>query len=250
VADTRRRGRGTTVALALVLTTAVAACAADDSPLRGPVLEVTDGDTIVVRVDGRREKVRLIGIDAPELHDSGKLEREIARTGRSRAAIQADGARAAAFARSLLGGRDVRLEVDVEPRDRYGRLLAWVWLPDGTLANAAIVRAGFATLLTIPPNVRHTETLRDAERDARSAGRGLWADAPAPAEPETATRGRAPEAGGRCPRDHPVKGNLSRRDGRCIAHRPGQEFYTRTRAERCYRDLDEARADGCRPAAR
>lgn len=247
--DGPRRRLGAGLALAILVAGVAATRAADDAPLRATVLEVTDGDTIVVRVDGRREKVRLVGIDAPELHDSDKLEREIARSGRSRAAIQADGARAAAFTRSLLAGRDVRLEVDVEPRDRYRRLLAWVWLPDDTLANAAIVRAGFARLLTIPPNVRHTDALRTAERDARGARRGLWADAAPAAAADTET-GREPESGGRCPRDHPIKGNRSRRQGGCIAHRPGQEYYAKTRAERCYRDLAEARAAGCRPAAR
>lgn len=212
----------------------------------GTVVAVTDGDTIVVRTGGTTEKVRLIGIDAPEAHDSDKLDREIARSGRSRAAITADGARAAAFTRTLLDGRTVRLERDVEARDRFGRLLAWVWLPDATLANAAIVRAGHAKLLTIPPNVRHTDVLRSAEREAREAQRGLWAGTAPEAPPPAAT---APDATRRCPRDRPIKGNR-RRDGRCIAHAPGQEFYARTRPERCYRSLADARADGCRPATR
>jgi micrococcal nuclease len=245
VPDGRRRGRR---ALAVALLAVAAASFAASPSQQGTVVSVTDGDTIRVRVDGRTEKVRLVGIDAPELHGSDKLDREIARSGRSRAAITADGARAEAFTRSLLAGRTVRLELDVESRDRYGRLLAWVWLPDDILANAAIVRAGYAKLLTIPPNVRHTDALRAAEREARDAHRGLW-DARAEAE-SPPTAGGDPASDGRCPRDRPVKGNRSRRDGRCIAHAPGQEFYTRTRPERCYRDLAEALADGCRAAPR
>jgi micrococcal nuclease len=133
---------------------------------------VLDGDTIEVARSGRTERVRLIGIDAPEAHDSPKLDRLIAQ-GQDRAQILALGRDATAFTRDRLLGREVELEFDVETRDRYGRTLAYVWL-DGVLFNATVVEAGHARLLTIPPNVRYVERLRVLERAARNAERGLW----------------------------------------------------------------------------
>ena len=136
---------------------------------------VFDGDTIEIERDGRRERVRLIGVDTPEAHDSPKLERLAAR-GQDRDAILALGRRATAFTRERLLGRRVELELDVEPRDRFGRLLAYVWLPDGTLFNATLLEAGQARLLTIPPNVRYVDRLVPLEQAAREARRGLWGD--------------------------------------------------------------------------
>jgi micrococcal nuclease len=142
------------------------------------VRRVVDGDTLIVRVKGRGgETVRLIGIDSPELHESDKLARDAARTGRDPARIQALGRRAAAAAASLLPrGRRVGLELDAEHRDREGRLLAYVWRDDGTLVNLALLDAGYASLLTIPPNVRHADRFRACLAAARGARRGLWAD--------------------------------------------------------------------------
>lgn len=240
--------RRAVLALTVVLLTAVAHAAA---PARrtATVVEVTDGDTIVVRVDGGTERVRLIGIDTPELHDSEKLERDVARSGQSRAAIQAQGRAARDFLVGRVAGRTVALEADVEPRDRYGRTLAYVWLDD-VLVNALILEHGWGRLLTVPPNVRRVTQLRTAEQTARAAQAGLWAD---PAVPSTTgpTRGVPPLAGGRCPETHPMKGNVTTRDGtRCIVHRRGDEHYAETRAERCYATVAEAEADGCRPARR
>src|SRR5436190_712690 len=126
------------------------------------------------RVEVRRERVRLIGVDAPEAHDSEKLERDARRTHRSKAAIEAMGRRASEFTARRLQNEAVGLELDVERRDRYGRLLAYLWLPDGTLFNADILRSGYAHVLTIPPNVRYASHFRAIEREARLAGRGLW----------------------------------------------------------------------------
>ena len=74
----------------------------------------------------------------------------------------------------LVGGREVRLETDAEERDRYGRLLAYVYAGD-VLVNAALVREGYAQPLTVPPNVRFEDRFARLARDARRAGRGLWA---------------------------------------------------------------------------
>jgi micrococcal nuclease len=121
-----------------------------------------DGDTIRVRVAGREETVRYIGIDTPESVKPG-------------APVECFAHRAAAENERLVGGRRVRLERDAEARDRFGRLLAYVVREDdGVLVNEALVRGGYAVPLTIPPNVRHAERLRAAATGARRAGRGLW----------------------------------------------------------------------------
>jgi len=123
------------------------------------VLRVVDGDTIVVQIDGRRERVRYIGIDTAEMND----EREAIGV-RARDATEAN--------ERLVGGKSVRLEFDVQRRDKYGRLLAYVWVGD-TLVNEELVRLGYAELLTIPPNVKYAERLAAAlqvAREAREAG--------------------------------------------------------------------------------
>jgi micrococcal nuclease len=94
---------------------------------------------------------------------------------RERDTILALGRASTTFTRERLLGRQVALELDVETRDRFGRLLAYVWLPDGTLFNATLLEAGQARLLTIPPNVRYVDRFRPLERAAREARRGLWA---------------------------------------------------------------------------
>jgi micrococcal nuclease len=75
--------------------------------------------------------------------------------------------------RQLVGGQRVRLEMDVGARDRYGRLLAYVWVGD-VMVNAELVRRGYAQVMTVPPNVRYQRLFLDLQRGAREAGRGLW----------------------------------------------------------------------------
>src|SRR5215213_9316145 len=112
---------------------------------RAQVLRVVDGDTIRVRLDGRTERVRYIGIDTPESVKPGT-------------SVQCFAKRAAARNRALVGGRTVTLRFDAEQRDRYRRLLAYVWRDQAPrFVNAALVREGFAQTLTIPPNVAHAE---------------------------------------------------------------------------------------------
>jgi micrococcal nuclease len=149
----------------LLLLLALALPAAAQPTLEGTVTRIVDGDTIHVRVDGRLEKVRYIGVNTPEVHHPRKGE-------------EPGGRAAAAVNRDLVDGRRVRLELDAQSRDRYGRLLAYVWVDD-TMINAELVRRGFAQVMTIPPNVRHQSLFLKLQREAREAGRGLWAD-PAP----------------------------------------------------------------------
>ena len=123
---------------------------------------IVDGDTIKVSIAGQAETVRYIGVDTPETRRPGTP-------------IECFGQAASAHNRRLVDGRAVVLSTDAEPRDRYGRLLAYVYRrPDRLFVNAALVRDGYATILTIPPNVRHAGRLLEAERAARRRGAGLW----------------------------------------------------------------------------
>src|SRR5438034_1570900 len=129
--------------------------------LHGRVVRVVDGDTIKVRLDGgRTERVRYIGIDTPE---SVKPDTP----------VQCFAKKASHFNDSLVSGRDVTLKTDAEERDRYGRLLAYVYA-DGRFVNRELVARGYARTLTIPPNVAHEDEFARLARRAREAGLGLW----------------------------------------------------------------------------
>ena len=127
------------------------------------VTRVIDGDTIEVDFQGKLEKVRLIGVDTPEV--SGQAE--------------PFGKEASNFTRTSLAGKHVRLEFDVQERDRFGRLLAYVWLGN-SMFNEQLLREGFAQVATFPPNVKYVERFTQAQREARESKRGLWGLATAP----------------------------------------------------------------------
>lgn len=159
------------VLILFLLLAALPGCAAEaDTYL---VTRVIDGDTIQLH---NRERVRLIGIDTPEVHQSHKLDRDSRRTGRDHKTIIAMGRQASRFTKNLVEGKRVRLEYDVERRDRYGRLLAYVYLSDGRMLNAEIVKAGYGQIYTVPPNVKHADMFLKLQREARENQRGLWSE--------------------------------------------------------------------------
>jgi micrococcal nuclease len=122
------------------------------------VQQVIDGDTVKLSTG---ERVRYIGVDTPELHHPRKPVEFYAREAKE-------------FNRRLVEGKRVRLEFDVQRYDRYGRLLAYVYLEDGTFVNAELLRQGYAQLLTIPPNVKYANMFLELQRQARENRRGLW----------------------------------------------------------------------------
>ena len=132
---------------------------AEPSSSSSLVQRVVDGDTVVL---AGGERVRYIGVDTPELHHPRKPVQWYAREAKE-------------FNRQLVEGKPVRLELDVQKRDRYGRLLAYVYLEDGTFVNAELLRQGYGQLLTIPPDVKHVDLFVQMQKEAREAGRGLWA---------------------------------------------------------------------------
>lgn len=126
----------------------------------GTVVAVIDGDTVEVDLDGRREIVRLLGIDTPETVDPDRP-------------VECFGPEASAFTTEALASRRVRLAFDAERRDTYGRLLALVFV-DGELFNERLLREGRARLLVIPPNGSHGRAMLAAALTAREERRGLW----------------------------------------------------------------------------
>ena len=148
--------------VAALLGAVVLGCAAAGLPKDAVVRHVVDGDTVELS-DGRL--VRYIGIDTPELRrrvgdqwieDPEPFGRE---------ATEAN--------RRLVEGKTIRLEYDAQTHDRYGRLLAYVFV-EGRMVNAALLEEGYAQLLTIPPNVKYAEPFRRFVREARAARLGLW----------------------------------------------------------------------------
>lgn len=125
------------------------------------VTRVVDGDTMHALLHGRDVTIRFIGVDTPETVAPGQP-------------IECYGPEASGFATRALTGERVRLEFDVERIDPYGRTLAYVWMRDGSMFNETLVRGGFATVATYPPDTRYVQRFAVAERAAKSAGRGLW----------------------------------------------------------------------------
>jgi micrococcal nuclease len=128
------------------------------------VTEVHDADTVSIKVKSlagfplKTERLRLIGIDAPELRQ------------------EPWGRRAKRAFKKMLAETDwvVRVEFDVEQRDQYGRLLGYLWKKDGRMINERLLEEGFAVLYTVPPNVKYAERFVQAQKRAQALGKGIW----------------------------------------------------------------------------
>ena len=154
------------------------------------VRRVVDGDTFHV-------SVRIIGVDTPE-------------TRHPRKPVGFFGKEAAAFLRKLIQGKAVRLELGRDPVDRYGRLLSYIYLPNGVFVNALLVAEGYARESPYPPNLKFADLFRELERKARAARKGIWSRLPA-------KRGRS----GPPPLGPSVIGNRKTR----VYHLPGGRYY-------------------------
>jgi len=127
------------------------------------VSKIVDGDTFwIINAKGENEKIRLIGVDAPESRKTGKKD------------VGFYGKESKAYLEGILMGKKVRLEYDVSKYDRYKRTLAYVYLENGTFLNAHLIKNGFASVMTVPPNVRHAEQFVRLQKEAREKKRGLW----------------------------------------------------------------------------
>lgn len=124
------------------------------------VINVIDGDTIIVKIEGREYKVRYIGIDAPEMNNSEKPAEFM-----SKEAFKKN--------KELVMGKIVKLEKDVSETDKHVRLLRYVYVGD-LMINAEMVRLGYAYAKSYPPDVKHDDLLLKLQRKAKEAGLGLW----------------------------------------------------------------------------
>jgi micrococcal nuclease len=161
--------RALPVVLAAVLAVTSCQSARQARPAGTAEIEaVIDGDTVVVKVNGKSEHARLIGINTPETVDRNKP-------------VECHGPEASALTKELLPkGTTVRLERDTEARDVYGRLLVYIYRSsDSLFVNREIALRGEAYELSIAPNITRATEIRQAVDEARSAGRGLWSSCPA-----------------------------------------------------------------------
>ena len=227
--------------------------AATDIPLpdgltQAFVVDVVDGDTIEVEIDGEEYRVRYIGIDTPETVDPFRP-------------VGCFGPEASARNKELVDGKIVGLERDVSETDDFGRLLRYVWLPAEStesgqpeMVNAILVRDGYAYARRYPPD----DTLHDAflalQREAEQAKRGLWGAVCPSTAPATAPAGSGSAICDFSGTTQPaIKGNISSSSGEKIYHVPGQQDYddtviTESKGERWFCTEADAVAAGWRKA--
>jgi len=188
------------------------------------VERVIDGDTFVIAGD---KPVRLIGVDTPE-----------AKIG---ASAEPYGKEASVFTSVMLEGMRVELVFDVQRRDQYGRLLAYVYLEDGKFFNELLVREGYALVYTVPPNVAKVDTLLAAQQHAIKNKLGLWGLADVFAELDKLWLDESGQG--------LIKGNISNEHAK-IYHLPGGRYYEQTRAELWFRTERAAIENGFRKSRR
>jgi micrococcal nuclease len=126
------------------------------------VTKIVDGDTFWIETGTKEEKIRLIGIDAPESRKTGQKE------------IGYFGKEAKEYLTLLLKGQRVRLAFDVDKKDKYGRTLAYAYSDKGLFINEELVKEGYAVVMTIAPNVKFSEHFAELQQNARRLKKGLW----------------------------------------------------------------------------
>jgi len=222
--------------------------------IAGHVEKVVDGDTLDVKMNGKVERIRLLLVDTPETVHPDKD-------------VQLFGPEASAFAKETLNGKDVSVEIDVSERDKYGRLLAYVWIGD-RMFNEMLLERGLARVAYIyPPNIKYVDEFRAVQDQARLAEAGIWsienyatdngfdesakpkatAKAKASAAP-TATPAATASGQDTC-KTPTIKGNINAK-GEKIYHVAGGQFYDVTVAEAMFCSEAEAEAAGFRKSMR
>lgn len=198
------------------------------------VVRVVDGDTIDVEINGKTEPVRYIGIDTPETVDPRKP-------------VQCFGIEASKKNKELVEEKMVRLEKDITDRDKYNRLLRYIWVDD-MLINQVLVEQGFAKSYSYPPDIKYQTKFDEAERKAREDKLGLWTACSGSETTITPTTQTSSATNPSCT----IKGNISA-SGEKIYHMQGCGSYSKTtidegRGEKWFCTEVEAQTAGWRKA--
>jgi micrococcal nuclease len=217
----------------------------DVKGIRAVVVRVVDGDTFVARMaNGKEERVRMILVDTPE-------------TKHPRLGVQPFGPEASAFTKSQLTGKTVTLEFDVQERDKYGRLLAYVWLNHQNY-NKLLIEKGLARVAVFPPNTKYVDEFRAAQAVAQREKKGIWSIENYVTDHGYNSNGKEQSSltgtEKSSTQDHSkgicnIKGNISS-SGKKIYHMPGDEYYDETKPEKMFCSREEAEAAGFRPSQR
>lgn len=208
----------------------------DISGIPAKVVNVVDGDTIDVIMNGKKERVRFILVDTPE-------------TKHPQMGVQPFGEEASNFTKEQLLDQDIILELDVAERDRYGRLLAYIWL-NGKNFNEILIERGLARVAVFPPNTKYVDRFREIQQTAQEQAIGIWSIENYVEEKgfnkEKVKKNQSlKEAKSGCK----IKGNISS-SGEMIYHMPGGVYYDRTNPEEWFCSKEEAEKAGYRASKR
>lgn len=210
------------------------------------VVSIVDGDTIKISFEGKTESLRLIGIDTPETNHPNKP-------------VECFGKAATEYLTELISGKKVQLEEDgsQSSRDKYDRLLRYVFLENGTNVNEKMIHDGYAFEYTYDSNsYKYQKQFKDAESNARINGRGLWASntcngerkpaestQPAAAKPQSQSQSTTPKPQ---PQPTTASGSVVKKSTNDICHEPGTTYYSRTKNYTAYNSIQECLNSGGR----
>lgn len=211
----------------------------DSRRIIGKVTYVVDGDTFDVKLkNGRTERVRLILIDTPETKHPDKP-------------VQPFGQEASEFTKKQLLGKTVELELDVQERDRYGRILAYAYV-NGEMINKKLLEKGYARVAIFPPNTKYVDEFREIQKKAQKKRLGIWSIENYVGEEgfqqANVKNNRSSTKSNQCANPK-IKGNINSR-GEKIYHVPGGQFYEQTKAEKLFCTEKEAVEAGYRKSKR
>lgn len=195
------------------------------------VVHVVDGDTFDVEIEGKTERLRMIGIDTPETVDPRKP-------------VQCFGKEASARTKELLLGQRVTLEADhsQDERDKYGRMLRYAFLPDGRNFGLVLIQEGYAHEYTYDKPYKYQQQFKDAERTAREAKKGLWADDACPTASGTEA---TPASGDPSPAVQPTgDGPAVKKSNTGKCHAKGTTYYIQTKNYTAYDSIQECLDSG------
>ncbi|MCB5933858.1 thermonuclease family protein [Caldibacillus thermoamylovorans] len=208
--------------------------------LNGKVMNVVDGDTMDIQFEnGKEERVRLVLVDTPETKHPTKP-------------VQPFGPEASAFTKEMLAGKNVQVELDVQERDQYGRILAYVYI-DGKMFNELLLEKGLARVAVFPPNTRYVDEFYAIQKKAQEAKLGIWSiedyvtDNGYIVQEETGENQSSTNTNIDC--QNPIKGNINSK-GEKIYHVPGGQYYDITKAEELFCTEQEAVNAGYRKSQR